>query len=93
MLSVCPSGMELHLVLQYLLLQQLPQTLQTLLGEQDCSDIRALAALADRLWSSHKPHPHEVMAVQEQLVITRWQQSSPRRRHLRKSPAAAMATE
>ncbi len=65
MLSVCPSGMELQLVFQYLFLQGLPQTLRTLLGEQECGDIRALAALADRLWASHKPQPHEVMAVQE----------------------------
>ncbi len=65
MLSVCPSGMELQPVFQYHLLQQLSQTLRTLLGEQECSDIRALAALADRLWASHKPQPHQVMAVQE----------------------------
>ena len=65
MLSVCPSGMELQPVFQYLFLQRLPQTLRTLLGEQECGDIRALAALADRLWASHKPQPHEVMAVQE----------------------------
>jgi hypothetical protein len=63
MLSVCPSGMEL--VFQYLFLQGLPLTLRTLLGEQECGDIRTLAALADRLWASHKPQPHEVMAVQE----------------------------
>jgi hypothetical protein len=65
MLSVCPSGMELQPVFQYLFLQRLPPTLRTLLGEQECGDIRALAALADRLWASHKPQPHEVMAVQE----------------------------
>jgi hypothetical protein len=65
MLSVCPSGMELQPVFQYLFLQRLPQRLRTLLGEQECGDIRALAALADRLWASHKPQPHEVMAVQE----------------------------
>jgi hypothetical protein len=65
MLSVCPSGMELQPVFQYLFLQRLPQTLRTLLGEQECGNIRALAALADRLWASHKPQPHEVMAVQE----------------------------
>jgi hypothetical protein len=57
--------MELQPVFQYLFLQRLPQTLRTLLGEQECGDIRALAALADRLWASHKPQPHEVMAVQE----------------------------
>jgi hypothetical protein len=57
--------MELQPVFQFLFLQRLPQTLRTLLGEQECSDIRALAALADRLWESHKPQPHEVMAVQE----------------------------
>ncbi len=65
MLSVCPSGMELPPVFQYLVLQRLPQTLRTLLGEQECGNIRALAALADRLWASHKPQPHKVMAVQE----------------------------
>ncbi len=43
MLSVCPSGMELQPVFQYLFLQRLPQTLRTLLGEQECGDIRALA--------------------------------------------------
>ncbi len=57
--------MELQPVFQYLFLQRLPQMLRTLLGEQECGDIRALAALADRLWASHKPQPHEVMAVQE----------------------------
>jgi hypothetical protein len=66
-LSVCPSGMELQPVFQYLFLQQLPQTLRILLGEQECGDIRALAALADRLWASHKPQPHEVMAVKESV--------------------------
>jgi hypothetical protein len=65
MLSVCPSGMEVQLVFQYFFLQRLPKTLRTLLGEQECGDIRALAELADRLWASHKPQPHEVMAVQE----------------------------
>jgi hypothetical protein len=33
MLSVCPSGMELQPVFQYLFLQRLPQMLRTLLGE------------------------------------------------------------
>ncbi len=65
MLSVCLSGMEVQPVFQYLFLQRLPQTLRTLLGEQECGDIRVLAALAERLWVSHKPQPHEVMAVQE----------------------------
>ncbi len=64
-LSVCPSGMEVQPVFQYLFLQRLPKTLRTLLGEQECGDIRALAALAYRLWPSHKLQPHEVMAVQE----------------------------
>jgi hypothetical protein len=67
MLSVCPLGMEIQLIFQYLFLQRLPQTLRTLLGEQECpcSDIHALVALADRLWASHNPQRHEVMAVQE----------------------------
>jgi hypothetical protein len=36
MLSVSPSGKELQPVFQYLFLQWLPQTLRTLLGEQEC---------------------------------------------------------
>jgi hypothetical protein len=65
MLLVCASGMEVQPVFQYPFLQRIPQTLRTLLGEQECGDICALAALVDRLWASHKPQPHEVMAVQE----------------------------
>jgi hypothetical protein len=57
--------MEIQLVFQYLFLQRLPQTLRTLLGEQECGNIRTLAALSDRLWTSHKPQHQEVMAVQE----------------------------
>jgi hypothetical protein len=64
MLSVCPSELELQPIFQYLFMQRLPQMLRTLLSEQECGDIRALAALADRLWASHKPQPYEVMAVQ-----------------------------
>ncbi|MFO0003367.1 MAG: hypothetical protein ACK559_19785, partial [bacterium] len=64
MLSVCPTGMELQPVFQYLFPQRLPQTLRLLLGEKDCRDIRALAVLSDRLLASHKPQPHEVMAMQ-----------------------------
>jgi hypothetical protein len=41
MLSVCSLGMEIKPVFQYLFLQWLPQTLRTLLGEQDCGNIRA----------------------------------------------------
>jgi hypothetical protein len=89
MLSVCPSGME-----QPVFLQRLPQTLRTLLGKQECGDIRALAALADRLWASHKPQPHEVMAVQEPVrggsASSRWPQSSPTRSSSRKRPAVAV---
>jgi hypothetical protein len=39
MLSVCPSGIELQPVFQYLFLQRLPHALRTLLGKQDCSNI------------------------------------------------------
>jgi hypothetical protein len=35
MLSGCPSGMEVQPVFQYLILQRLPQTLRTLLSEQE----------------------------------------------------------
>jgi hypothetical protein len=90
MLSVCPSGMELHVqpVFQYLFLQRLPQTLRTLLSKQECRDIRALVALADRLWASHKPQPQEVMAVQEPVSSCDGEQQiavvQPKKRHPKK---------
>ncbi len=39
-LSVCPSGMRVQPVFQCLFLQRHPQTLRTLLGEQECGNIR-----------------------------------------------------
>jgi hypothetical protein len=86
MLSVCPSGMEVQPVFQYLFLQRLPQTLRTLLGEQECGDIRALVALADRLWVCHKPQPNEVMAVQEQVGSGKQQVAAvqPKKKQLKK---------
>jgi hypothetical protein len=47
--------MEIQPFFPYFFLQHLPQTLRTQLGEQECGNIRALAALVDRLWASHKP--------------------------------------
>jgi hypothetical protein len=86
MLSVCPSGMEVQQVFQYLFLQRLPQMLRILLGEQECSNIRALAALADRLWVSHKPQPHVVMAVQEPVGSGKQQVAAvqPKKKQLKK---------
>jgi hypothetical protein len=64
------------------------QTLRTLLGEQECGDIRALAALADRLWASHKPQPLEVMAVQEPVGGSDGEQQiaavQPKKKHPKK---------
>jgi hypothetical protein len=84
MLSVCPLGMEIQPVFQYLFLQWLPQTLRTLLGEQDCGNIRALAALVNRLWPSHKPQLHEVMAVQEPAGDQKVAAIQPKKKTLKK---------
>ncbi len=97
MLSVCPSGMELQPVFQYLFLQRLTQTLRTLLGEQECGDIRALAALADRFLASHKPQPHEVMAVQEPVGSGSGSEPQvaavqPKKKQFKKKTAAEAAT-
>ena len=94
MLSVCPSGMEMQPVFQYLFLQRLPQTLRTLLGEQECGNIRALAALADRLWASHKPQPHEVMAVQEPASSGEQQVAAvqPKRKQFKKKSSGGGAS-
>jgi hypothetical protein len=84
MLSVCPSSMEIQPVFQYLFLQPLPQTLWTLLGEQDSSNIRALAALTDRLWVSHKPQLHEVMAVEEPAIDKQMAAIQPKKKIFKK---------
>jgi hypothetical protein len=49
-------------VFQFLFLQRLPVTLQTLLWEQEPGDIRSLAAGADRLLATHKPQSHDLVA-------------------------------
>jgi transcriptional regulator with AAA-type ATPase domain len=47
---------------QFMFLQRLPVTLRTLLGEQEPGDIRSLAARADRLWATHRPQGHDLVA-------------------------------
>jgi hypothetical protein len=62
MLAYCPAGMEQTIMFQFLFLLRLPVTLRTLLGEQEPGDIRSLAARADRLWATHRPQSHDVVA-------------------------------
>jgi hypothetical protein len=62
MLSYCPAGMEQTIMFQFMFLQRLPVTLRTLLGEQEPGDIRSLAARADRLWATHRPQGHDLVA-------------------------------
>jgi hypothetical protein len=62
MLAYCPAGMEQTIMFQFLFLQRLPVTLRTLLGEQEPGDIRSLAARADRLWATHRPQSHDLVA-------------------------------
>jgi hypothetical protein len=62
--------------------------LRTLLGEQECTDIRALGALVDRLWASHKPQPHEVMAVQEPASDQQVAAVQPKKKKFKKKPGS-----
>ncbi len=62
MLAYCPAGMEQTIMFQYMFLQRLPVTLWTLIGEQEPGNIRSLAARADRLWATHKPQSHDLVA-------------------------------
>jgi hypothetical protein len=62
MLPYCPAGMEQTIMFQFMFLQRLPDTLRTLLGEQEPGDIRSLAARADRLWATHRPQGHDLVA-------------------------------
>jgi hypothetical protein len=72
MLAYCPAGMEQTIMFQFLFLQWQPVTLRELLGEQEPGDIRSLAARADRLWATHKPQSHDLVAnvdtAEEQLA-------------------------
>jgi hypothetical protein len=62
MLAYCPTGMEQTIMFQFMFLQRLPVTLRTLLGEQEPGDIKSLAARADRLWATHRPQGHDLVA-------------------------------
>jgi hypothetical protein len=62
MLAYCPSGMEQTIMFQCMFLQGLSVTLRTLLGEQERGDIRSLVARANKLWATHKPQSHNLVA-------------------------------
>jgi hypothetical protein len=49
MMAYCPAGMEQRSMFQYMYLQRLPCTLQTMPGEQEPGEIRCLAASAGNL--------------------------------------------
>jgi len=57
-----PFGMEQTIMFQYMLLQRLPVTLRTLLREQEPGNIRSLVARVDKLWATHKPQSHDLVA-------------------------------
>jgi hypothetical protein len=61
-LAYSPSGMEQTIMFQYMFMQRLSVTLRTLLGKQEPGDIRSLAARADKLWATHKPQSHDLVA-------------------------------
>jgi hypothetical protein len=62
MLVYCPFGMEQAITFQYMFLQRLPATLRTLLREQEPGDIGSLVARVDKLWATHKPQSHDLVA-------------------------------
>ncbi len=59
---IVSSAYDQTIMFQFLFLQQLPVTLRTLLGEQEPGDTRSLAAWADRLWATHRPQSHDLVA-------------------------------
>jgi hypothetical protein len=81
MLTCCPTGINQTIMIQYMFLQRLPVTL-TFFRDQEPGDIRSLAARADRLWATHKPQSHDLVAhldtAEEQLAqITAVQKKEP----------------
>jgi hypothetical protein len=72
MLAYFPAGMEHPIMFHYMFLSWLAVTLRSLLGEQEPGDIRSLVTRADRLWATHKPQSHDLVAhvntAEEQLA-------------------------
>ncbi len=57
-----PFGMEQTIMFQYMFLQRLAVTLRTLFREQEPGDIGSLVARMDKLWATHKPQSHDLVA-------------------------------
>jgi hypothetical protein len=93
MLAYCPSHMEPSIMFQYLFLQRLLVTLQTLLGKQEPGDIRSLAVRADKLWATHKHQPQDLVATVDAAVeqpaaqiVAVWKEEPPQKRFAWKKP-------
>jgi hypothetical protein len=70
MLAYCPSHRtDYQIKSNTCSLQHLPVTLQTLLGEQEPYDISFLAARVDKLWATHKPQSHNLVASVDIVYI------------------------
>jgi len=65
MLEVCPRDEHGSKLFAALFLQRLPRELRVLLAHDDHTDLRQLAAKADRLQAFHKQQCHELVAVTE----------------------------
>jgi len=63
MLELCPPGQADNIFFVGLFLQRLPRELRVLLTHEDHTDLRRLAAHADRLLAFNTAQPHEIAAV------------------------------
>jgi len=63
MLELCPEGQADNIFFVGLFLQCLPRELRVLLTHEDHTDLRRLAAHADRLMAFNAAQPHEMAAV------------------------------
>jgi len=63
MLELCPAGQHNNIFFVGLFLQRLPRELRVLLTHEDHTDLRCLAAHADRLVAFNGKQPHDVAAA------------------------------
>ncbi len=94
MLEICPPGQQGNIFFAGLFLQRLPREIRVLLEHEDLSDLRRLAAHADRLVAFSNSQPHEVAVAagsEEEMVAAIKQQQKQKGKFQKKKKQPAKA--
>ncbi len=89
MLEICPPGQQENIFFAGLFLQRLPREIRVLLTHEDHTDLRRLAAHADRLVAFSSSQPHEVAVLadpDEEVVAAIKQQKQKNKWQKKKKP-------